>query len=324
VERLQPGDAFPPGSFENLNPIGPRTIDLAGDLGTRPVVLYYWIAGNRRAEEVFGALEQLVAELDPGQLALYGVAVPREELANAAAITNRLQLLGLRTPVLQDTGFTIGKRVGAETVPHISIIDSSGRLQLTNGISLAQPVGDGDTVLADVIRAAAATGRLAAHGALARYHPVRELEGRPSPDFSAPLVAGDEPRRLRDLLDDSKLNVLVFWSVDCSHCRHELPEINAWIRDNPGDANVVSCARALDESAQARTRQFSDEQGFVFPTLVDRDSSIVDLYRITSTPTILLIGPDGVVQSAIVAHDETTPFAETIERKREELGLDRG
>jgi hypothetical protein len=54
----------------------------------------------------------------------------------------------------------------------------------------------------------------------------------------------------------------------------------------------------------------------VFPTLVDT-GPIGLLYGVTAIPTILIIGPDGVVDTAIVADDHD--FAETIELKKQEL-----
>jgi peroxiredoxin len=319
VQRLQPGEPFPAGTFNNLNPIGPDTIDLSADLGRRSVILYYWIAGNRRSEVVFQDLDRLTTELGPDSLALYGVCVPRKNLATAPQIRERLKMLGLRTPVIEDTGFTIGKRVGAERVPHITIIDAGGRLRLTNGASLVQTLTSGKN-LADVIRQAAVTGELPTYEPLGRYYPVKELEGRPSPDFRAPLLANQVERRWRRLVDDEKLNVLVFWSIDCPHCRHELPEINTWLRDNQDDVNIVTCARTSDATDRARTKQFSDSNGFIFPTLVDQDAAIADLYGVTTTPTILIMGPDGVIDSAIVSHaDHEGDFAETIEQKKREL-----
>ena len=111
--------------------------------------------------------------------------------------------------------------------------------------------------------------------------------------------------------------MLIFWSVDCPHCRQSLPEINDWVRLNPEGINVVSCASVPDEAVHAKTREFCKANEIAFPTLVDKDAEIGRLFRITSTPTILIIGPDGVVESAIISSQ--TDFVEAIEEKKRKL-----
>jgi hypothetical protein len=141
------------------------------------------------------------------------------------------------------------------------------------------------------------------------------LAGKPCPDFSAPMVTDRVEQRLLSLLDDEKLNLLIFWSVDCPHCRKSLPEINTWLLQN-SDVNVVSAAKVTSESVRRRTSEFCDVNGFSFPTLAV-DSDQTDLFKVTSTPTILVIRPDGVIDSAMVdAHDD---FGAIIEQKKREI-----
>ena len=119
------------------------------------------------------------------------------------------------------------------------------------------------------------------------------------------------------LLDEDKLNVLIFWSVDCPHCRESLPAINEWLKQNPEGVNVVSCVSIADSAAMAKTREFCKLNDFRFPTLVDDDMSIGDLYGVTTTPTIVIMGPDGVVDSSIVSGN--LDFGARIEKKKREL-----
>ena len=155
------------------------------------------------------------------------------------------------------------------------------------------------------------------YGYLDPYYPVRELEGEQAPDFKAPLLSTKVEQRWHSMIDDTKVNVLIFWSVDCPHCRTSLPEINTWLKSNPDGVNIVSCASVHDESIRTRTAEFCKINAFEFPTLVDESSTIGDLYRVTSTPTIVIVGPDGVVDSAIVSGHQD--FGKTIEKKKKEL-----
>lgn len=313
VEVARPGDPFPAGTFNVLNPVagGPARVDLAASMGERPVLLYYWIAGNLRSEQVFGQLQELAGELE-GKLTLYGVAMPRPG-NDAELIRKRIRELDIRVPVLEDEDFELGKRLRVRNVPNITLLDREGRLQLTNGASLPQMLEHG-VVLEDAIRRIASTGTLRTYGKLGRYFPVKELEGKHCPDFTAPLLANSLEKRWHSLLDDEKLNVLVFWSVDCPHCRQSLPEINEWLRQNPEEINLFTAASVPNEAVRVKTREFCEFNNFLFPTLVDEGAQIGSLYQITTTPTILIIGPDGIIDSALVS-DVDFP-AEIEDRKR--------
>lgn len=314
IAPLAVGDRFPVGSYRNLNPVPGGTVDLAQSIGKRPVLLFYWIAGHPRSEELFRRLEAMVQEVGPDRLALYGVAVPRPNIG-AEAITARVRELGLRSPVIDDEDFAIGRRLEVAQVPHITILDREGRLRLSNGASLRQAMSGGLSLEA-VIRRTAATGEIDEYGKLARYFPVKEMEGRPCPDFRARLLGDSVEHNFAGMIDGRKLNVLIFWSVDCPHCRHSLPEINAWLRQHPDGVNVVSAAKVTSEATKIKTREFCEYNDFVFPTFVD-DSNLADLFNITSTPTILIIRPDGVIDTAMVAAEPS--FATTIESKRREI-----
>jgi peroxiredoxin len=317
MQPVIPGRPFPLGSFANLNAEagGAEIIDMSQYLGKRPVLLHYWIPGNTWSEDVLVELQSLVKEIGEERIALFGVAVPRPG-RDESAIRARIQEKGIAVPVLSDKDFRIGKQLRIAMVPNISIIDRTGSLRLTNGASLSQVLGY-KLDLAGVIRRTAEKGDLMTYGYLDPYYPVRELEGEQAPDFKAPLLSTKVEQRWHSMIDATKVNVLIFWSVDCPHCRTSLPEINTWLKSNPDGVNVVSCATARDESIRTRTAEFCRINDFKFPTLIDEASSIGDLYRVTSTPTIVIVRPDGVVDSAIVSGHQD--FGKTIEKKKKEL-----
>ena len=318
LRPLAPGAAFPAARFSNLNAAagGPAEIDLADYLGKKPIVFHYWIAMNTRSEEVFKEVEKLVAELGGAErVALFGVAVPRPGV-DEATIKKRLAELGVKVPVLNDLTFGVGRQLQVGAVPNITILDRAGKLRLSNGASLTQVLGYQMDV-ARAIRRVAETGDLMNYGYLQAYFPVKELEGAPSPDFSAPGLQDSAERQWHDLLDKSKVNVLIFWSVDCPHCRRSLPEINTWLKQHPDGVNVVSCAAVSSEETRTKTAEFCRHNDFQFQTLLDRDAKIGDLYKVTSTPTILIIGPNGVVDRAIVSGH--TDFGKAIEERKQRL-----
>ena len=308
---------FPAHAFSNLNRQagGPERIDLGEAIGKKPIVLFYWIAGHPRADAIFQELQTFLKSPDADGLALYGVAFQRSE-SEAAVINRRLGELKIDIPVLDDEGFRLGQQLKVQSVPNISIIDRAGLLRLTNGASLIQVVGYNETVESAIVKVAR-TGNLVAHGYLPRYYPAKELIGKECPDFKAPLLTNSVEQRWSSLLNKDKLNVLIFWSVDCPHCRKSLPEINTWLKSNPQGVNMISAATVTNDSIKTRTKQYCELNGFVFPTLVDKNSKISELFQVTSTPTIVLIGPNGVIDSVMTSG--TQDFGRKVEESKKRL-----
>ena len=291
------GKVFPAAQFKNLNPgSGAEIINLASTLSKKPIILFYWIAGNPRADEVFQEIQALNDELG-GAVTLYGVVYPQPN-RGADVIVQRARELGITVPLLVDEGFRVGQQVRVQTVPNITILDNTGRLRLTNGASLHQ-VLEYKLNLEQAIRRVAKNGQLGNYGYLARYYPVNELIGQECPDFKAPLISTLVEQRMHSLLKGGAINVLIFWSVDCPHCQKSLPELNAWLKDNSQGVNVVSAAKVTNDATRVKTREFCELNRFVFPTLIDKDLQISKLYKVTATPTILIIGPDGVIDSVL-------------------------
>jgi len=318
VQPLRPGDLFPANEYKIFNPQGDvLSINLADSIGKKPVVLIYWIPGNARAEKVFADLLEVTREIGPEKIDVFGIAVANPSIGvTPDVIRERVAAVGIDVPVLNDDEFPIGKSLQVRSVPNITILDKSGRLQLSNGASLSQDL-EYKVDVAAAIRRVADSGKLYTYGYLPTYYPVRELEGRPAPDFTATLVQSGEETNWPGLLEDGKVNVIVFWSVDCPHCRKQLPEINAWIQENPEGTNLIGCATAMDEKDAVRTAEFCEQSGFVFNNILDRGAKISQAYGVTSTPTLVIVGPDGVVNSAITS--SIADFGSTMTRKQKEL-----
>jgi thiol-disulfide isomerase/thioredoxin len=203
-----------------------------------------------------------------------------------------------------------------KTVPSISILDAEGRLRLAGAGSLLQVLEYKMDVEA-AIRRVSSSGALGTYGLLPKYYPVRELVGQRCPDFEAALLGGDDVGRWSRMIDPDNLNVLVFWSVDCPHCRKSVPAFNRWIKQSPGIANVATVVKASNEAMRVQTEEFCKSNGIVFPTFVDESRKIADRYSITSTPTVLLIDPDGVIDSVILSGE--IDLGDAISKKKQQL-----
>lgn len=312
------GEPFPAWTYTNLNDGagGPPKIDLAAVLGKKPVVFCYWIAGLSRSERVFLDLQGLVNEIGAGKIALIGIAKPFGGSSDVLPIRQRIQALKIQGPVLLDDTFRLGQQLLVQTVPSVSVVDASGKLRLTNGGSLLQTL-EYKMTLEGALRRMASTGQMGTYGALPRYDPVVELIGKKSPDFEAASLDDGITRRWSSLMASDKVNVLVFWSVTCPHCQKELPKLNTWLQAHKDGINLVTAARIDNDQMKAKTQEFCRLSAFSFPTLADPTFRIADLFNVNATPTILVIRPDGVIDSVVPAGEET--FAAFLEEKKKTL-----
>lgn len=311
------GDPFPAGAFKDLNaaPGEAATVNLAAVLGKRPVVFCYWIPGHARSERALQDIQKLADEIGASSLAAFGVVKQRPGM-ETPRIRERVEALKVHLPVLDDEDFVLGQQIGVHSVPSVSILDAEGRLRLANAANLKQTL-EYNMDVETAVRRVGAKGTLGTYGSLPRYYPVMELVGKKCPDFEAPAISDGTLQRWSSLMDSKRMNVLVFWSVDCPHCKKSLPAINDWLKQHPDGVNVVSAASVSGESAKAKTEEYCRLSQFVFPTLVDRDLQIGDLFQVTSTPTILVIRPDGVVDSVLLSSEANV--VQALEAKKKEL-----
>jgi thiol-disulfide isomerase/thioredoxin len=308
----------------NLNAPGggaPR-IDLNGVIGKTPVVLCYWIPQHPRAEETLQGVQEIADEAGPSKLAVFGVVTPpvganEEAVQNWLKITKeRIAALKLHVPVLQDDGFKLGRLLGVRSVPNLSALDLEGRLRMSNAGGLKQVI-EYKMDVAGALKRLASTGRLGTYGLLPPYHPSVELVGKRCPEFEGPLVGSGTVRNMSSMLAPNKLNVLIFWAEDCPHCRKSLPQINAYVKAHPDGINVVTAAKILSDASRTQTEEYCKQEGFVFPTVMDKDLKVGQLFMVTSTPTIFIIRPDGVIDSVLLSGE--IDYAAVFEEKKKQL-----
>lgn len=313
------GEPFPTATFANLNnaPGQPATVDLASYLGKKPIVFVYWMAGNPRSEKILMDTQAVVDAAGKDKVALLAVASPQYGSTDVAPIKTRARELKLESPALYDEGFRLLQQLSVHTVPNVSIVDGSGRLRLANGGAMRQSL-EYKLDLEGAIRRVASTGKLGTYGVLPQYYPATELVGQKCPDFSAPNLGDGVSRSFSSMLAPDKVNVLVFWSVDCPHCKVAMPKLNDWLKTHSDGMNVVSAARITDDATRTRTAEYCRVNGFAFPTLIDKDMGIAGMYQVISTPTIVVIRPDGVIDSVLTS-GESDIGAALENRKREIL-----
>jgi len=100
-----------------------------------------------------------------------------------------------------------------------------------------------------------------------------------------------------------KLVLLNFWATWCMPCREEMPGMETlWQKYK--EQGFVVVAISVDEGSKARIETFSKLLGLSFPILLDPESEISDLYKVSNMPTSFLIDGNGKIISRIVGTED--------------------
>lgn len=298
---LAAGSAVPPMTLRAVKPgsatAGP--LELGSLLGRKPIVICYLLPGESLGEGGCIDLQSFVQEKVEGRIELLFATrlTPRVTLA---ATLERAGLLGLDAPLIVEEDPVLGRALGVTMAPSISLIDASGRLRIADARSLKQTVASGFT-LAQAILNAARGGPVPAVGKLPRYYPASDLVGTPFPDFMLRKFEANARIKLSDVVaprgGGQRLTALMFWHPDCKHCKTAMPGLMAGYDAYRKWLEIVSVVDLRNENEVRNCQDAIRGLGVTFPVLVDEGRRVSDLYKVISTPTVFLIGPDGVVDS---------------------------
>ena len=111
--------------------------------------------------------------------------------------------------------------------------------------------------------------------------------GNVCPDFVATDSAGKDVDLHQQI---TKTTVLYFWSYDCKHCLEETPKLGAWLKKHPGINLVTACLLPDEEEWKEKLKEFKLPGTHLIDT--ERKANYMELYSITSTPQIFVIGKD--------------------------------
>jgi len=118
--------------------------------------------------------------------------------------------------------------------------------------------------------------------------------GQPAPSVQGTTLTGEQ-------LDLAAYRgqpvMLTFWSPDCFACRQELPTLQALATD---PNNALHLITVVSHVPTAEVRQFVAEAGLTFPIIVDEPGTIAQRYAVSGIPFTYLIGPDGLIDQALI------------------------
>jgi peroxiredoxin len=116
--------------------------------------------------------------------------------------------------------------------------------------------------------------------------------GHTAPGFSLKALDGKE-YSLEKLLERGPA-VVAFFKISCPVCQFTFPFLQ---RLHERYAREGATVIGVSQDDARDTREFNQEYGVTFPTLVDSNGyPASNAYGLTNVPTVFLIAPDGKVQ----------------------------
>src|SRR5581483_2591022 len=113
-----------------------------------------------------------------------------------------------------------------------------------------------------------------------------------APDFSLHALNGE--RYSKAALRGQPV-LLIFWAPWCRVCQNELPVLSRFAEgEKPGQLRVVSVGFA-DSRANVEEFVKAHQSAFAFPAAYDDDNAVARAYRVTATPTSVVINERGDV-----------------------------
>lgn len=89
--------------------------------------------------------------------------------------------------------------------------------------------------------------------------------------------------------------VLTFWATWCAPCRVEFPAFEAAYQRYAAQGLVVLAVDVGE--GRDEVRQFLQQVGATFPTVIDSDSAVVQRYRLLGLPTTFIIDTTGAIRA---------------------------
>jgi peroxiredoxin len=117
--------------------------------------------------------------------------------------------------------------------------------------------------------------------------------GTPAPDFALVSLTGDTCSLL-SLRDGGKRVLLIFSSPYCDPCAALVPQLMRWMREMENLPNIVLISRGSAKDNMAKVKGFEPSR-----VLLQRTFEVSDAYDNISTPSGVLVGADGRIQSGL-------------------------
>jgi thiol-disulfide isomerase/thioredoxin len=114
--------------------------------------------------------------------------------------------------------------------------------------------------------------------------------GAPAPAFELVTFAGEAYSK--DSLK-GRPALLVFWASWCPVCQRELPVLGRFYeKDRPAQLRMISIGFS-DLRGNIERYVKAHPESFAFPTAFDIDNDVAQAFKVTATPTLVLLDAQG-------------------------------
>jgi peroxiredoxin len=264
------GKDAPVVELTNLDGETVRLADFAG----HPTALLFWNPGCGFCQRMVDDLKAWESNKPEGAPKLLVVSTGEVE-------QNREQ--DLTSPVVLDSGFTVGRAFGASGTPSAVLVGADGKI--ASGLAVGGP-----TVISLLRNEApnlldASVAEEPDEPAAPRGVPV----GGKAPKVQLPDLEGKEVN-----LDEIRngRTALLFWNPGCGFCQRLVEDIKSWEIDRPeGAPQLVLISTGAAEANR--------EHGFESTILLDQGFRTGEAFGASGTPSAILIDAEGNVASGL-------------------------
>jgi peroxiredoxin len=91
--------------------------------------------------------------------------------------------------------------------------------------------------------------------------------------------------------------LLNFWYVACAPCREEMPDLETFSHQPEGQHVAILGINIQDDPLTAS--EFLQQLGITYSVVLDPHQRVFEYYRLTSTPSSLLIDSQGIIRGSV-------------------------
>jgi thiol-disulfide isomerase/thioredoxin len=138
------------------------------------------------------------------------------------------------------------------------------------------------------------------------FRPPAWVDERATPAPSVPTVPGQMLSDLR-----GKVVLVNFWASWCPYCRHEMPAMEAFYRENK-DKGFEIVAYSLDKT-QAEADAYMHQEGYGFPAPLASPQVTAAFGGVARMPTSFVIDRRGIIRHKVSGQVHSGRLADLID-----------
>ncbi len=135
-----------------------------------------------------------------------------------------------------------------------------------------------------------------------------------APAFELPML-GKEAETVSLLGLRGKTVIIDFWATWCPPCEFQVPELNAFFEAHQANEDIAVYGLSIDEGESEAVAKWVQEKGVRYPILMASED-LARQYGAMGFPTLVVIRPDGTVDSRHVGLIERSDLDEALARSR--------